>query len=77
MYLLVDLPVGEYVFQGYVEFTHVVLSESVLVPANRAQHSTLLAHDGHIEGLIPFWVEGLVDCRGGFFLVSKRENEEL
>lgn len=33
-YLLLDLSVCEYIFERDVEFSHVVLSKPVLVPAN-------------------------------------------
>jgi hypothetical protein len=67
----------EDVFQGNVEFAHVILSEAVFIPQDDFQEQALDPDDGEIEGLVPFRVQCLADDGGCFSGVTQRQNEIL
>jgi hypothetical protein len=76
-YLLSSVLICKYIFNRDIKFAHVVFPKSVLVPAAGIEYEAVFAHNRHIEGLIPYWIEGFVDGRGGFFCVSEGKNEVL
>jgi len=60
-YLLNRIAICKYVLHSHVELAHVVFPKSILVPAHGVEDEALYADNRHFEGLVPFWVEGLVD----------------
>lgn len=70
-YLLDCLAISKYLFHRTLEFAKIVLAKAVLVPANSLEEQILDAGYGHLEGLVPFWVQRLVDGRGCLARVSE------
>lgn len=76
-YLLGRAVVCKHVLDRYFKLAHIVLPKSVLVPAAGIKHEALLAYNRHIDRLVPYWIEGFVYRRGGFFCVSKGKHKIL
>lgn len=61
-YLLVNFTLGEDVLERNVKLAQVILAKSIMIPADTFQQG--YSNDGHFEGDVPFWVEGLGNCGG-------------
>ena len=48
-YLLRELPVGKDFFDSNIEFTQIVLSKPISVPADSFKKKALLSNDGEVE----------------------------
>ena len=64
MYLLHDHAIGKYIFYRHIELPHVIVTETVSIPAHCFQEQVLYASKGKVERDIPFRVECLCDAWG-------------
>lgn len=74
-YRCLDLPVSEDALKIEVEFAHVILAETILVPAHAFEQG--YANDGELKDDIPFGVQRLADAWCRFLRFAERNNEKL
>jgi len=58
-HLLDRLPVCKDVFKGDIKLAHVILAETILIPADGFKKQAIDASHGKIERLVPLGVESL------------------